>query len=62
MDDSIRVITELNAQLVKNMQEKAAILKIETKYASYTLPTNEILIDAISEAVGSEISLILSGS
>ncbi|WP_276355874.1 choice-of-anchor L domain-containing protein [Cohnella caldifontis] len=46
------VVGELNGQMVKNMENHAAVLEIQTLEAAYTLPANEINIDAISGKLG----------
>ncbi len=50
-------VGELNGQIVKNMENQQATLVIRTKDASYTLPASQINIDAVSEQIGSEVSL-----
>ncbi|WP_083675897.1 S-layer homology domain-containing protein [Paenibacillus borealis] len=51
------VIGELNGQMIKNMENQQAKLVIQTKNASYTLPAIQINIDAVSQLIGSEVSL-----
>ncbi|WP_268966419.1 S-layer homology domain-containing protein [Paenibacillus cymbidii] len=46
------LIGELNGQMVKNMEQKQAILVIQTGNASYTLPAGQVNIDAISNQIG----------
>jgi hypothetical protein len=48
---------EFNGQIVKNMEEKQSIIEIKTDSATYTIPTNQINIDAISEQFGTQIEL-----
>ena len=47
----------LTGQTVKDMENKDAILEIQTQTASYTLPASEIDIDAIAEQLGADIDL-----
>lgn len=56
-NDADIIIGELNAQMVKNMQNEQAIVVIQTPTASYTLPASQINIDAISTQIGKDISL-----
>jgi hypothetical protein len=51
------VIGELNGQMVKNMENKQAVLEIKTDKAAYTLPAQLINIDAISKQLGVAVSL-----
>ncbi|MGO4499612.1 Ig-like domain-containing protein [Paenibacillus sp. 2RAB27] len=51
------VVGELNGQMVKNMEDKQAVLAFKTDYATYTLPARQINIGAISEQVGALIAL-----
>ncbi|QUH25478.1 S-layer homology domain-containing protein [Serpentinicella alkaliphila] len=51
------VIGELNGQMVKNMESKQAVLEIKTGAAIYTLPAQQINIDAISEQIGRNVAL-----
>lgn len=51
------MIVELNGQMIKNMENQQAKLVIQTKNASYTLPAIQINIDAVSQLIGSEVSL-----
>jgi hypothetical protein len=51
------VISELNAHLVKNMENKAAVLKVVTETATYTLPAAQIHVDAVSESIGKDVPL-----
>lgn len=55
--DADIIIGELNAQMVKNMQNEQALVVIQTPTASYTLPASQINIDAISTEIGKNISL-----
>ena len=55
--DADIIIGELNAQMVKNMQNEQALVVIQTPTASYTLPASQINIDAISTEIGKDISL-----
>lgn len=52
------VITgELNGKLVKTMENKAAVIQIQTEKANYTLPAAQIKIDQISQQLGKSVSL-----
>ncbi|WP_166240938.1 S-layer homology domain-containing protein [Paenibacillus turpanensis] len=51
------VVGELNGQMVKNMEKQQAKLVIQTNKATYTLPAGQINIDAVSEQIGSAVSL-----
>ena len=51
------VVGELNGQTVKNMENKTAILEIETQNVKYTLPASQIDIDSVSSSFGSQVSL-----
>ncbi|AHN23589.1 S-layer homology domain-containing protein [Lysinibacillus varians] len=55
--DADIIIGDLNAQMVKNMQNEQALVVIQTPTASYTLPASQINIDAISTEIGKDISL-----
>ncbi|MGQ7890402.1 S-layer homology domain-containing protein [Paenibacillus sp. WC2504] len=51
------VIGELNGQMVKNMEDMQADLKIITDRATYTIPAQQININTISEQVGKSVAL-----
>ena len=51
------VVGELNGQMIKNLENKQAFIEIQTNQATYTLPAQQINIDAISAQVGSRIAL-----
>ncbi len=51
------LIVELTGQMVKNMEHKQALVVIQTEQASYTLPAQQINIDAISEQLGKSVNL-----
>ncbi|QJD84624.1 S-layer homology domain-containing protein [Cohnella herbarum] len=51
------VVGELNGQMVKDMENKQAVLVIQTENANYTLPAQQINIDAISEQLGKSVTL-----
>ena len=51
------VVGELNGQMVKSMEAKAAVLEIKTEDVTYTLPASEINIDAVSEQIGQQVEL-----
>lgn len=46
------IVGELNGQMVKNMENQQAVLKIRTAKAEYTLPAAQINIDAIVKKLG----------
>lgn len=47
----------LTGEMVKNMENKEAVLVIQTDRASYTLPASQINIDKVSEQLGKDVSL-----
>ena len=51
------IIGELNGQMVKNMEGKQAVVKIQTDNATYTLPAQQINIGAISDKIGKSVAL-----
>ncbi|WCN37300.1 cadherin-like beta sandwich domain-containing protein [Aneurinibacillus uraniidurans] len=51
------VVGELTGQMVKNMEQKQAVVEIKTENATYTLPAQQINIDAISDQVGKGVAL-----
>jgi len=51
------MIGQLNGQMVKNMENKQAVIEVKTDNAVYTLPANQINIDAISKLFGKDIGL-----
>ncbi len=51
------VIGELNAQMVRNMENKQAVLEVKTETAAYTLPAKQINVDFISEQLGKDVAL-----
>ncbi|MFF2018439.1 S-layer homology domain-containing protein, partial [Paenibacillus sp. NPDC058177] len=51
------VIGELNGQMIKSMESKQALVAIKTDQATYTIPAQQIQIDAISEQLGKSIVL-----
>ena len=57
MDDSDSSSGVLTGQMVKNMEDKEAILEIKTGSATYTLPAGEIDIDAIAKQFGESVGL-----
>jgi len=56
-NESDTIVGELNAQMVKNMESKEAVLEVQTEKASYTLPAIQVNVDAISQQVGSTVAL-----
>ncbi|CAG7645008.1 hypothetical protein PAESOLCIP111_04856 [Paenibacillus solanacearum] len=57
MTEADVVIGELNGQMVKNMEQKQAIVEIVTEKATYTLPAQQINIHSISEQLGQTVAL-----
>ncbi len=51
------VVGELNGQMVKDMEDKQAVLEFKTDHATYTLPARQFNIGAISEQAGELIAL-----
>jgi uncharacterized protein YjdB len=51
------IVGELNGQMVKNMQGNQAILEIKTGNATFTLPAQQINIDALNEQIGKSVAL-----
>ncbi|ANY67323.1 hypothetical protein BBD42_13190 [Paenibacillus sp. BIHB 4019] len=51
------VIGELTGQMIKNMEQKQAVLELKTDRATYTVPAQQINIDAISKQLGQTVSL-----
>ncbi|MGO4371598.1 S-layer homology domain-containing protein, partial [Paenibacillus sp. MCAF20] len=50
-------VAELNGQMVRNMEDKQAVLEFKTEHATYTLPAQQINIGAISEQLGKLMAL-----
>jgi len=51
------VVAELNGQMIKNMEDKQAVLEFKTDYATYTLPASQIRIDSIFAQAGQSAAL-----
>ncbi|MDO7908642.1 S-layer homology domain-containing protein [Paenibacillus sp. JX-17] len=51
------LIGELNGQSIKNMEEKQAVVQIKTDSAIYTLPAQQINIEAVSSQLGKNVNL-----
>ncbi|MEK3768609.1 Ig-like domain-containing protein [Paenibacillus sp. FSL R5-0887] len=51
------IVSELNGQMVKNMQGNQAILEIKAGNATFTLPAQQINIDALNEQIGKSVAL-----
>jgi len=51
------VVGELNGQMVKNMEDKQAVLEIRTDRATYTLPAEQINIGAVLDQIGQSVAL-----
>ena len=52
-----KIIGQLNGQMVKNMENKEAVLEVNTGNISYILPAQQINIDRISQQLGQNIQL-----
>ncbi|MGS0763184.1 S-layer homology domain-containing protein [Syntrophomonas curvata] len=57
MTGSDIVVGELTGQMVKNMENKQAILEVKTDSATYILPAQQIRIDEISAQFASNVEL-----
>ena len=51
------IVGELNGQMVKNMEDKQAVLVVQTGHASYTIPSLQVDIGSISKQLGSAAAL-----
>ncbi len=51
------VVGQLTGQTVHDMEQREAVLEIQTGNVTYTLPASQINIDAVSEKIGSSVSL-----
>jgi uncharacterized repeat protein (TIGR02543 family) len=51
------IVGELNGQMVKNMEDKQAVLVVQTGHASYTIPSVQVDIGSISKQLGSAAAL-----
>jgi len=51
------LVGSLNGQMVKEMEQDQAVVEIKTENASYTLPAHLINIDAVSDQMGTNVSL-----
>lgn len=51
------VVGELNGQMVKNMEDKQAVLEMKTDHATYKIPAQQINIKAVSEQIGNSVAL-----
>ncbi|WP_082722525.1 chitobiase/beta-hexosaminidase C-terminal domain-containing protein [Paenibacillus jilunlii] len=51
------VIAELNGQMVKNMEDKQAVLELKSENATYTLPAEQINMDTIRSQFGTAVAL-----
>ncbi|WP_158301928.1 X2-like carbohydrate binding domain-containing protein [Paenibacillus mesophilus] len=50
-------VGELNGQMVNNMEKKQAVIEIKTDSATYTIPAEQIDINAISAQLGQNVTL-----
>jgi hypothetical protein len=55
--DSDVVVGELNGRMIKNMENLQAVVELRTEKATYTLPAEQINIDAIAERFGQNLAL-----
>ncbi|MDI4644252.1 S-layer homology domain-containing protein [Cohnella hashimotonis] len=55
--ESSVIVGELTGQMVKNMANRAATLELKTDKAIYTLPAQQINIDAMSAQFGADVKL-----
>lgn len=55
--DSNIIVAELNGQIIKNMENASATLVFQTSKGTYTLPADEINIDALAKKLGSGLKL-----
>ncbi|RTE08542.1 S-layer homology domain-containing protein [Paenibacillus whitsoniae] len=55
--DADQVFGVLNGQMVKNMETREAVLQVQTKTASYSIPAQQINIDAVSAAFNGMVAL-----
>ncbi|UJF34210.1 X2-like carbohydrate binding domain-containing protein [Paenibacillus hexagrammi] len=51
------VIGELNGQMVKDMEQKEAVVEVKTDDATYTLPAGQINISSLSKTIGAQTEL-----
>lgn len=51
------VIGEWNGQMIKNMENKLAVIKLQRGNATFTLPAQQVDIDALSDLIGESVSL-----
>jgi hypothetical protein len=51
------VVGELNGQMVMNMEQKNAVVEIKTENASYTLPAQQINMNAVLDQFGKTVAL-----
>ncbi|MBC9785379.1 S-layer homology domain-containing protein [Heliobacterium chlorum] len=51
------IVGQINGQMIKNMENKEAVLEVKTDRATYTLPAQQINIDEISKELGNNITL-----
>lgn len=55
--DSNIIVAELNGQIIKNMENASATLVFQTSKGTYTLPADEIDIDALAKKLGSGLKM-----
>ncbi|OMF37599.1 hypothetical protein BK133_05990, partial [Paenibacillus sp. FSL H8-0548] len=51
------IIGQFNGQMIKNLENKLAVLEIKTGLATYTLPALQINMDSISNQLGKTVAL-----
>jgi len=57
VNDSAKVTGELNGQMVKDMEIKDTVIKVETDFAMITIPAEQIKIDDVLQKMGPLLSL-----
>lgn len=55
--DSDKIVGVLTGQMIKNMESQQAVVELKSSQASYTLPAQQINIDAISARLGTSVKL-----
>ncbi|WP_340399638.1 cohesin domain-containing protein [Paenibacillus sp. FSL H8-0079] len=51
------IVGELDGQMVRNMENKQAVLELKTDRATYTIPAGQLQIQSISDQLGQAIAL-----
>ncbi|RIX47246.1 hypothetical protein D3P08_25350, partial [Paenibacillus nanensis] len=55
--DADIVVGELNGHMIKNMENKLAVLEIKTERATYSIPAQQMNIDKVSRQIGKSVNL-----